>query len=67
VFERAGVLDRLEAFASSNGPAFYGLAPNTDKITLQRRKWKVPAAYAYGDDTLVPLFAGKTLDWEVSV
>jgi dihydroorotase len=67
VFERAGVPDRLEAFASLNGPAFYGLAPNADKITLHHRKWDVPAAYAYGDDTLVPLFAGETLDWEVTV
>ena len=34
VFEQAGALDRLESFASLNGPAFYGLAPNSDRITL---------------------------------
>lgn len=37
VFEEEGALDRLEAFASLNGPAFYGLAPNEDRITLIRR------------------------------
>ena len=34
VFEEEGALDRLEAFASLNGPAFYGLAPNQDRLTL---------------------------------
>ena len=36
VFEEEGVLDRLEAFASLNGPAWYGLAPNEETITLTR-------------------------------
>jgi dihydroorotase len=36
VFEAAGALDQLEAFASLNGPAFYGLSPNTERITLKR-------------------------------
>ncbi|MGB0959470.1 MAG: dihydroorotase [Halocynthiibacter sp.] len=36
VFEEEGKLDTLEAFSSLNGPAFYGLAPNTDKITLTK-------------------------------
>jgi dihydroorotase len=33
-FEAAGALDKLEAFASFNGPDFYGLPRNTDSITL---------------------------------
>ncbi|MEZ2131204.1 MULTISPECIES: dihydroorotase [unclassified Sinorhizobium] len=37
VFEEENALDRLEAFASLNGPAWYGLAPNEDRITLVRR------------------------------
>jgi len=36
VFEEEGALDRLEAFASLNGPAFYGLSPNDDQITLTK-------------------------------
>ncbi|GHT82628.1 dihydroorotase [Betaproteobacteria bacterium] len=65
VFEAAGALDRLEAFASLNGPAFYGLAPNSGKITLQRKVWEVPAAYGYGKSELIPLRAGETVNWEV--
>lgn len=37
VFEEENALERLEAFASLNGPAWYGLSPNDDRITLVRR------------------------------
>jgi dihydroorotase len=36
VFEEEGALDRLEAFASLNGPAFYRMAPNEERMTLVR-------------------------------
>ena len=36
VFEQEAALDKLEAFTSLNGPAFYGLPPNTDQITLTK-------------------------------
>lgn len=66
VFDAANALDRLEAFASLNGPAFYGLQPNPDKITLVRESWSVPAAYGYlGDDPLVPLRAGESVGWKL--
>jgi dihydroorotase len=42
VFERAGALDRLEAFASLNGPAFYRLPANTETITLRRSETPLP-------------------------
>jgi dihydroorotase len=38
VFEDENALDRLEAFASLNGPAFYGLAANEETVTLVRRE-----------------------------
>ncbi|MCA0256383.1 MAG: dihydroorotase [Proteobacteria bacterium] len=37
VFENEGALDRLEAFASLNGPTWYGLQPNPETITLIKR------------------------------
>ena len=36
VFEEEDALDRLEAFASLNGPAFYGLQPNEETMTLEK-------------------------------
>ncbi|MEH6831663.1 MAG: dihydroorotase [Sulfitobacter sp.] len=36
VFEQENALDKLEAFTSLNGPAYYGLAPNEATLTLTR-------------------------------
>jgi len=36
VFEQDGALDKLEAFTSLNGPAFYRLPANEDTLTLTR-------------------------------
>ncbi|MCL4120853.1 UNVERIFIED_CONTAM: hypothetical protein GTU68_003882 [Idotea baltica] len=36
VFEEDNALDHLAAFASQNGPAFYGLPVNGDSLTLQK-------------------------------
>ncbi|MDO9416377.1 dihydroorotase [Pararhizobium sp.] len=38
VFEQEDALDRLEAFASLNGPAWYGLPVNAETITLSRNE-----------------------------
>ncbi len=65
VFDAEGALDRLEAFASLNGPAFYGLPPNPDTVTLVRRPWTVPATIAIADGALVPFHAGETLAWQI--
>lgn len=62
-FERAGALDKLEAFASLNGAAFYGRAPSESRVTLSRRRWRVPDEYAFGGDVVVPLGAGTELEW----
>ncbi|MGB8621212.1 MAG: dihydroorotase [Paracoccaceae bacterium] len=36
VFEAAGALDKLEGFSALHGPAFYGLPPNAETITLTK-------------------------------
>ena len=65
-FERAGSLDRLEAFASFFGPDFYGLERNRDTIVLTRDAWTIPASVPFGDDSLIPLDAGATLHWRMT-
>ena len=65
IFDELGILDRLEAFASFNGPDFYGLPRNSDTITLRRESWTVPDSYALGQDVVIPLNAGKTMAWSV--
>jgi dihydroorotase len=64
-FEQAGALERLEAFASFNGPDFYGLPRNTETITLQRTPWDVPLELPLGETTLTPLRAGEAIHWQV--
>ncbi len=65
-FEAVGALDKLEAFASFNGPDWYGLPRNSDRITLVKEDWVVPATYPYlATDDIVPLRAGETLSWKL--
>ncbi|OUC12921.1 MAG: dihydroorotase [Alkalinema sp. CACIAM 70d] len=64
-FESVGALDKLEAFASFYGPDFYQLPRNTDKITLSKTAWKIPAEVPFPDSNLVPLRAGEEMSWKV--
>jgi len=64
-FERAGKLDKLEAFASLRGPDFYGLPRNQDTITLRREPFIIPQELAFGDESIVPLAAGESLPWSM--
>ncbi|MDP2561675.1 dihydroorotase [Psychrobium sp. 1_MG-2023] len=65
VFEQENALDKLEGFASLNGPDFYGLPRNTDTITLTKETWGVPATLPLGDSHLVPIKAGEEVSWKV--
>ena len=64
-FDNAGALDKLEAFASFNGPDFYALPRNTDTITLRRESWTPPESFAFGEAQLKPLRSGEALPWKM--
>ena len=64
-FDQAHALDKLESFASFNGPAFYGLPRNTGTITLKRESWTLPAELPMGEATVVPLNGGESIDWKL--
>jgi dihydroorotase len=65
VFEAAGRLDRLEAFASERGADFYGLPRNEGHVVLERTEWGVPPSYPFGDGEIVPLRAGGRIGWRL--
>lgn len=65
VFAELGALAHLEAFCSENGPRFYGLPLNEDRITLVREPWQVEESISMGEHALVPFLAGETLNWRV--
>lgn len=68
-FEAAGCLDKLPAFATEHGPAFYRLPLNDlathGAVELRREEWTVPAEFPLGHDAVVvPLGAGTALPWK---
>jgi dihydroorotase len=66
VFAANDALHRLEAFASWNGAAFYGLPRNTDSITLTRTPWRVTSEVRFGDESLVPFRADADVAWRIA-
>lgn len=65
VFEAEGALDRFEAFAALNGPAFYGLPVNEGTVTLAKRPVVVPEVIDANGTAIVPFHAGETLAWQL--
>ncbi|MEY3929274.1 MAG: dihydroorotase [Cyanobacteriota bacterium] len=77
VFEQENALDRFEAFASENGPRFYGLPLNSGTVSLEpisadddNPELVVPAILELDNGTatpsrLVPFHAGEVLGWRL--
>ena len=67
VFEEEGALDKLEAFASLNGPRHYRLPPNEDKIELEKAPWTAPfeVEVAGPDERTLLYRGGETIEWRV--
>lgn len=67
VFEEEGALDKLEAFASLNGPRYYGLPINEGTLALE--KSEAPVKYAEkietGDGCVTVFDPGFDLFWRV--
>lgn len=61
IFEEEGALHNFEAFASLNGPRFYGLPANEETVSLERSETRVPDEV----EDLVPFLAGETLPWKL--
>jgi dihydroorotase len=66
VFDEEGALDRLEAFASLNGPAFYGLPVNEGSVRLERAALPVPGFIGEGSQAIVPYGAGGSFGWRLA-
>lgn len=65
VFEEENALDQFEAFASINGPRFYGLPLNEERVTLERRSQQVPEQMDLDGKVFIPFHAGETLGWTI--
>lgn len=65
VFEEENALDKLEAFASINGPKFYQLPINKDHIILIKNEQQVPEKIIDKGLSIVPFKAGELLAWQL--
>ena len=68
VFEEEGALDKLEAFASRNGPGFYGLPVNDATLTLAKsdKPTAFPAKIDTGDGPVTVFDPGFAIYWQVA-
>ena len=67
LFEQQHALDKLEAFCSKNGPAYYGLPVNEATITLRRGNDPVtlPEHVTHGDINLAVFDPAQAIYWQV--
>ena len=66
VFEEEEALDRFEAFAALNGPEFYGLPANRERVILRREAFPVPERIGDGSTAISAFRAGETLRWRLA-
>ncbi len=64
-FDEEGALDKFEAFASINGPNFYGLPTNSETIILEKSPVRIPEAILVDDTHVVPFHAGEAMAWNL--
>lgn len=67
VFDEENALDQFEAFASLNGPAFYRMPVNEEKIELVRKEQTVSHMIGEGELAVSPYCAGQTIPWTLKI
>jgi dihydroorotase len=67
VFEEEGALDKLETFASLNGPKHYRMPPNEETIILEKTSWTAPEEVKVSgpDERALIYRGGETIAWKV--
>jgi dihydroorotase len=67
VFAEENALDKLEAFASLNGPKHYRLPANEETITLERVTWTAPEDVKVDgpEERALVHRGGETMQWKV--
>lgn len=65
-FDAHGALDKLEAFASQFGPAFYGLPEHNRTVTLIKEDWEIPATQHIAGVEFTPWQGGEIIHWRLA-
>ncbi len=62
LFDRHGALDHLQDFVSSNAQRIYRVTPPNKEVVLSKLPMVIPERY----ESVVPMWAGRTLEWSVT-
>ena len=65
IFDHLGKLNRLNAFLSQFGAEFYRLPLNHTELTLIKTPQSIPETLPLGQEQVVPVAAGETVEWSV--
>jgi dihydroorotase len=63
LFDRHGALEKLGGFTGGHARAIHGLESTGKTIALVEAPWTIPASYGSGEETVIPMEAGRTLPW----
>jgi dihydroorotase len=65
-FEQMNALDKLDDFCSSFGADHYGLPRSSGTLILEKRSWRVPSKFDFGDGQFVrPLRFDEEVQWSI--
>ena len=65
IFDQENALNKLESFASVNGPIFYKLPVNKKKIKIVRKKWILDEFTINNKIKIKNFYGGQELNWKV--
>ena len=65
IFEQEDALAKLETFTSCNGPAFYDLPLNQDKICIVKKEWIVEEFTLFNNIKVKNFYGGEKLNWKI--
>jgi len=65
LFDTLDKLDKLDAFMGHFGANFYQLPISQNRIELVKQQQIVPHGLPFGNDHVIPIAAGQTLEWSV--
>jgi dihydroorotase len=64
-FDKLNAIDKLENFIARFGANFYQLPIQSEQIEIIKKPQVIPLMLPLGNDKVVPLAAGRTLQWSV--
>jgi dihydroorotase len=65
IFDQENALNKLESFASINGPIFYKLPVNKNKIKIMKKKWILNEYTTNNKVKIKNFYGGQELNWKV--